>query len=60
MVESEFEASSQDEALEDENEEEEQPSRRNDNRRWNQEPRDDFKAEIPKFDGKTQGDELLE
>ena len=27
---------------------------------WNQEPRDDFKAEIPKFDGKTQGDELLE
>ena len=29
-------------------------------RRWNQEARDDTKAEILEFNGKTQGDELLE
>ena len=29
-------------------------------RRWNQEPKDDTKVEIPEFNGKTQGDELLE
>ena len=60
MVESESEPSSQDEESEDRSEEEEQPIRRNNNQRWNQEPRDDSKVEIPEFDGKTQGDELLE
>ena len=60
VVESEIEPSSQDEESEDQSEEEEQPQRRNPNRRWNQEPKDDSKAEIPEFDEKTQGDELLE
>ena len=60
MVESESEPSSQDKASEDQSEEEEQPRRRNHNRRWNQEPRDDSKMEIPKFDDKTQRNELLE
>ena len=59
-MEFESEASSQDEALEDESEEGEQPIQRNHNRRWNQEPRDDSKAEIPEFDGKTRGNKLLE
>ena len=59
-MESKTEPSSQDEDSDDQSEEEEQPWRRNPNRRWNQEPKDDSKAEIPEFDGKTQGDELLE
>ena len=46
--------------MEDQSEEEEQPIWKNNNRRWNQEPRDDSKAKIPEFDSKTQGDELLE
>ena len=36
------------------------PRRKYNNQKWNQEPRDDSKAEIPEFDGKTQRDELLE
>ena len=60
MVESETKPSSQDGESKDQSEEEEQPRRRNHVKRWNQEPRDDTKAEILEFDGKTQGDELLE
>ena len=60
VVVSESEASSQYEALEEESEEEEQPIWRNNNQRWNQEPRDNSKAEILEFDRKTQIDELLE
>ena len=59
-MESKSEASSQDETLEDDSEEEEQPIRRNHHWRWNQESIDDSKAKILKFDGKTQGDMLLE
>ena len=59
-MESETEPSSQDEEYEDQSEEEEQPRRRNPNKRWNEEPKDDSKAEMSEFDGKTQGDELLE
>ena len=60
MVEFETKPTAQDEESKDESEVEKQPRRRNPNKRWNQEPRDDSKAEKPKFDGKTQGDELLE
>ena len=60
VVEYEAEPSSQDEESEDQNEEEKQPRKRNPKRRWNQEPKDDSKTEISEFDGKTQGDELLE
>ena len=60
VMESETKPYLEDEESEDQSGEEEQPRRRNPNRRWNQEPKDDFEAEIPEFDGKTQVDELLE
>ena len=47
VVEFDIEPSSQDEASKDQSEEEKQPRRRNNNQRWNQEPRDDSKVEIP-------------